>query len=166
MQHLRLAALGAAVFILAGTASAQNDNPVATYTHGNACTGGGAIPSQYGVYNPSPTASASITCAIQSSWYQWPVGWERWIQVSYYNRSTTPGAFSCKVTGLNSQGRLIWTPDAKVFPTGSVGSSVAQINIGQPPPDAVFFSVSCTLPKGTGAANGFSYFTAMAILIG
>ena len=164
MRHIRLALFGTAILAFAGAANAQSY--VNTYIHGNSCTGGGVTPSQYGVYNPSTTSSADVTCSIPNAWPMNPGAQQRWIQVSYYNRSSTAGAFTCKLYGIGDGGTIVWNPATVVFPTGAVGSSVAQLNVGQPPTTAEYFTMSCTIPKGNGAGNGYSYITAIGVKIG
>lgn len=168
MKKFSMATLGASLLMLAGTASAQSSTPNdASYTHGNACYGGGVTPTQYGVYNPSTTSSATVTCPLTAVWPQnTTTGWNRWLQLSYYNRSSTAGAFTCKLYGLGDGGTVVWNPATVTIPTGSVGSTVQQLNVGQPPLSALYFTMSCTIPKTTGASNGHSYVTAISVKIG
>jgi hypothetical protein len=167
MQKVRMSTLGAALLMLTGVAGAQESTPNdASYTHGNVCYGGGVTPTQYGVYNPSTTNSATVTCPLTAVWPQFASGWNRWLQLSYYNRSNVAGSFTCKLYGLADNGSVVWNPSTVTIPTGSVGSSVQQLNVGQPPASALFFTMSCTIPKTTGSGSGHSYVTAISVKIG
>jgi hypothetical protein len=167
-QKVSLATVGASLLMLTGVASAQSSTPNdASYTHGNACYGGGVTPTQFGVYNPSTTNSATVTCPVTAVWPAAATsGWNRWLQLSYYNRSSTAGSFTCKLYGLADNGSIVWNPSTVTIPTGSVGSSVQQLNVGQPPLSALYFTMSCTIPKTTGSGSGHSYVTALSVKIG
>lgn len=164
-RNVRMAAIGASVLMLAGAASAQQPY-VETYVHGNACTGAGAVPTAWGAYNPSTTAAVTVTCPVASAWPMFPGGQQRWMQITYYNRNTTPGAFTCKAYGLSDDGGLVWSPPTVTIPAGAPGGPSGQITVGVPPLNAKFFSVTCTIPKAVGAGNPFSYLSSIALKIG
>ena len=167
-QKVSLVTLSASLLMLTGVAGAQESMPNdASYTHGNVCYGGGVIPTQYGVYNPSTSNSANVTCPVTAVWPQAATsGWNRWLQLSYYNRSTVAGSFTCKLSGLADNGSVVWAPGTITIPTGSLYSPVQQLNVGQPPISALFFTMSCTIPKTTGSSSGHSYVTALSVKIG
>lgn len=163
-RQVRLAALGAAVMMLAGTAAAQSvyDD---VWVHGNACTGGGAVPSAYGATNSSTTSSATVNCAIQAAWPQGAGAQARWLQLVYWNRSSTANAFTCKVVGLDASGNKVYDPATVSVPVGAPNSAPGTLNIGQPPVSAQFINVSCTIPKSSGAGGGSSYISGIAFRV-
>ena|SRR6185369_8690972 len=165
-RKIRMSAIGTALLAFAGAASAQTYDDV--WVHGNACVGGGAIPSAYGANNPSTASSATVTCPIQWARPQGASNGQQlyWIQVNYWNRSTTAGAFSCHVYGLDEQGNKVFDPATTVFPAGSANSAPHTVNIGQPPITAKFMSVTCTIPKASGAAGGSSFLGGVAMRVG
>jgi hypothetical protein len=163
--NLRLAAFGA-ILVLAGAAHAQSfDYYPETWTHGSACTGTGIVQSAYGPYNPSTSTPVTITCPIASAWSYRLAGAPRFIDVSYYNRNPNPGAFSCKVYGLDGGGNIVWNSGTVAFPTGAPGSGLRNINIGQPPDEPRSFMMTCTLPPNSGGSGGLSHLTQIGILV-
>ncbi len=162
-RKLGMMSFGAAVLMLAGAAGAQTYNDV--WVHGNACTGGGAVPSAYGATNSSTTNSATVNCPIQAAWPLGAGAQQRWLQLVYWNRSSTAGAFTCKVVGLDANGNKVFDPATQTVPAGAPNSSPQTLNIGQPPLSAQFFNVSCTIPKSSGAGGGSSYISGIALRV-
>lgn len=163
-KQVWLGVFGAAALMFAGAASAQTFDDI--YVHGNTCVGGGASPSAYGATNSSTTASATVNCAIQAAWpAPGTSNQQRWVQLTYWNRSSTAGAFTCKVVGLDENGNKVYDPGNVTIPTGAPNSAPAKLNIGQPTTSSRYFNVTCTIPKSTGAGGGSSYISGIVLRI-
>jgi hypothetical protein len=163
---VQMSAIGAAFLAFAGAAGAQTFDDI--WVHGNTCVGGGVVPSVFGANNRSTTVSATVNCAIQ--WAR-PLGatnggQQYFMQATFWNRSSTAGAFTCKVTGLDASGNQVFNGPTTSLTVGAPGSGPSTLNIGQPPIKATYLNVSCTIPKASGAANGSSFLSGISVRVG
>jgi hypothetical protein len=162
-RQVRMSVLGGAILMLAGAASAQNHE---SWIHGNACVGGSAVPSAYGANNPSTASSATVTCPIPVVKEANNTTQQYWLQLAYWNRSTTAGAFTCKVYGLDGSGNKVYDPATVVLPTGAINSTPKTATLGTAPASAQYISVTCTIPKATSGAGGSSFISGISWHIG
>jgi hypothetical protein len=167
-RQVRLGAFGAAIMMFAGAAAAQTFDDI--WVHGNACVGGGAVPSAYGATNSSTTNSASVTCPITAAWpAPGNIPQDRYLVMTYWNRSNVAGAFSCRAYGLDVAGNKVWDPGNYNFAVGAPNSGPVTTSLyggNAPPLSAKYFSVSCTIPKSSGAGGGSSYISGISLRIG
>ncbi len=158
-----MSAIGAALLAFAGAAGAQTSE---SWIHGNACVGGTAIPSAYGANNPSTAAATTVTCPIPVIKDINNTTQQFWMQVAFWNRSSTAGAFTCRVYGLDAGGNKVYDPGNVSLTTGGVNSSPQTMTLGSPPASAQYISVSCTIPKATSGSGGSSFLSGISWHVG
>jgi hypothetical protein len=165
-RQVRMSAIGAALLAFAGAAGAQTYDDI--WVHGNACIGGGVVQSTFGANNTSTTNSATVNCGIQWARPQGALSGSQLyvIQATYWNRSTTAGAYTCKVAGLDQSGNNVWNSATTTFPTGATNAPPHTTSIGSPPINVTYLNVTCTIPKSSGVSGGSSFLSGISVLVG
>lgn len=162
-RQVRMSSIGAAIMMFAAAAGAQSQE---IWVHGNACVGGTAIPSAYGANNPSTAAATTVTCPIPAVKEMNNTTQQYWLQVAFWNRSSTAGAFTCRVYGLDGSGNKVYDPGNVSLTTGGVNSAPKTQSLGSPPASAQYISVQCTIPKASSGSGGSSFLSGISWRMG